>query len=116
MRKALVLLGVLFAFAASAREKPDPVKSRVVIKETRNGAQIVITPRDRLSNMIGPGYESHFKVSVSSGSAAGPVDPNRDGTYVVTITYPDSDDPKVSVSVDGVQLVSDYAPRRKKHR
>ena len=116
MRRACAIFGILmaFAFAALARQKPDPAKSKIVMKQTAHGVQISITPRDRAGNYFGPGYADHFDVKIDSGSATAPVDPNNDGTYVVTITYPKDDPPNVTITCDGVSLVTERPKRKKK--
>jgi|GEM_PF-408978 len=68
--------------------------------------RVLITPQDGFGNLVGPGWENHFRVRVvGPGTAAPPADPDVTGTYAIDISgVPPGTDPEVSIEFDGVTL------------
>jgi hypothetical protein len=66
-------------------------------------AQILITPKDRFGNFVGPGYAGLFKVQVAAPASAGVVaDPSLNGTYVIPISgLTAGADPRVTITYRG---------------
>ncbi len=71
----------------------DPVKSTVVLTGVRTqangarGGQLVVTPRDRFGNRLGPGRPELLPVVGGTGTTIGPVSDNADGSYTVDATW-----------------------------
>jgi hypothetical protein len=108
MRTALFIASIIMAAV-----KPDPAKTKIATKFDTRSVQIVVTLHDRAGNDLGPGYASRIIVSVNGAEPSHPSD-NNDGTYVSAIPYSDDDPPKVTVSVDGVRVVTEWVPHKKK--
>lgn len=71
-----------------------------VQREPRSAnAVIVITPRDKFGNYVGPGYEGGFNVKIDAGTIAGaPTDNGLTGEYTIKVGgLAPGDDPKVSI-------------------
>lgn len=87
-----------------------PTVADSLVELTRNidagTAQILITPQDRFGNLVGPGYENHFRVELTgAGKAAAPVDPAVTGTYAVNVTgLPAEADPRIKIVYQGETL------------
>ena len=76
----------------------DP--SRTEVTATVPG-RVVITPRDRFGNKLGPGRGGGFTVSGGAGTTVtGPVIDNGDGSYTVPVTS-DPDGPSIVVGQPG---------------
>ena len=73
---------------------------------------LTFTPRDRFGNVVllDPARPNLIGVSVQGGATASPVTTLFDGTYSVTISYPSTATPSISVSVLGVPLLKGEAP------
>jgi hypothetical protein len=70
--------------------EPDAKTSRMTIQEMdteeKKGVQIRYTPRNRLGNLLGPGYEHKFRRVTGKKTAAVPVEDLLDGTYLIDLT------------------------------
>ena len=76
----------------------DPSRTDVVVQAP---GRIVITPRDRFGNRIGPGRGDGFTVTGGNGTTVtGPVIDNGDGSYTVPVT-PGPGGPSVVVGQPG---------------
>ncbi len=73
---------------------------------------LTFTPRDRFGNVVllDPARPNLIGVSVQGGATASPVTTLFDGAYSVTISYPSTATPSVSVSVLGVPLLKGETP------
>ena len=86
----------------------DPSRTDV----TATPGRVVITPRDRFGNKIGPGRGDGFIVSGGAGTTVtGPVIDNGDGSYTVPVTS-DPDGPSVVVNQPGRPPVVVSPPRK----
>ncbi|HEX6465490.1 MAG TPA: hypothetical protein VFZ98_13600, partial [Vicinamibacterales bacterium] len=86
---------------------PSAGSSTVTV--TRNpGARtavILVTPRDRFGNYVGPGFEGGFSVSVNGASAGKVSDPDLTGGYAIHLTgLGPNDDPTIKIDYDGQTL------------
>jgi hypothetical protein len=89
--------------------KADPAKSEVATTRAPGGlVKIVVTPRDRFGNYLGPGYASVVKATVEGPGKLRsdvPVDRNQTGTYVFTVAdVPAGQTPAFKIAVDGVEV------------
>jgi peroxiredoxin len=70
--------------------KPDAKTSRMRIQEIdtkkKKGVQIRYTPRNRLGNLLGPGYEQKFKLAMGKRTMDAAVDDLLNGTYLIDLT------------------------------
>ncbi len=64
------------------------------------GGRLVITPRDRYGNRLGPGRSEEMPITGGSGTIPGTVIDNRDGSYTVDVTWDPTatDRPSVFIS------------------
>lgn len=78
---------------------PDANSSLVTVKRDGRDTFIVITPRDKFGNYVGPGFENGFSVKLDAGTVAGPPsDHGLGGDYSIRVTgLNDGDDPKVTI-------------------
>lgn len=87
-----------------------PDANKTVIATTRSGSavRVVVTPRDRFGNYLGPGYASLVRARVRDGGklrSEVPVDRNQTGTYEFTVTdVPSGVIPNIDITVDGVPV------------
>jgi Trypsin-like peptidase domain/von Willebrand factor type A domain len=71
----------------------DPRTTTVAVTETgpvlggRRAATVVITPRDRYGNPLGPGRPEQLPISGAAGTTTGTVIDNGDGSYSVSTTW-----------------------------
>ena len=81
--------------------------SLVTVTRDKDTATILVTPKDRFGNFVGPGYSQFFNLQVAGGGAAKlpPDDPNLKGTYVVKVTgIPAGVDPQVKIGFRDLPL------------
>jgi opacity protein-like surface antigen len=88
--------------------KPDPGATVASLSPGQSSGTwiVVITPKDRFGNYMGPGYSGRLAVSVNGiGTVTAIQDPRETGDYVATITgVPAGTTPVVVVVVDGVPV------------
>ncbi|WP_437621910.1 VWA domain-containing protein [Sorangium sp. So ce1151] len=88
---------------------PDPAFSEIKVTPGQAAGRydLVIIPRDRFGNYVGPGYEDRVKVKLDGGGTAGTAtDANVKGDYVVRLDgIPAGADPVVHISVAEKEIV-----------
>ncbi|HEV7505503.1 MAG TPA: hypothetical protein VGS07_11370 [Thermoanaerobaculia bacterium] len=90
--------------------KPDASATSVVVTPGRGGQAgtytVVVTPKDRFGNYMGPGAPGRISIAVNGvGTVSAISDPKQTGDYVATITgVPAGTVPEVHVTVDEVQV------------
>jgi hypothetical protein len=68
---------------------PTPAATQVQLNwdQGSSTAQVLVTPRDRFGNFVGPGFGSTFVVQVAPPATAGPIgNPGVNGTYTIPVT------------------------------
>lgn len=76
----------------------DPSRTDVTV----TGGTIVVTPRDRFGNLIGPGRSDGFTVtSVPGTTVTGPVVDNGDGSYTFPVATESGSDPGLVIGQPG---------------
>jgi len=88
--------------------KPDPAMTLLTTATNPDGSvRVMVTPRDRFGNYVGPGYASAVRATLrgSGRITKAPVDEDQTGTYVFTVTG-GGKKPVVDVVVDGVRVGS----------
>lgn len=88
----------------------DPASSPTVITSISNpppgmvGQLIVVTPRDKKGEFLGPFREGQVKIEASAGGFTGPVESRLDGSYERTLIYRRDEKPKITITVDDQQV------------
>jgi hypothetical protein len=81
---------------------PTPAGTEVVLNWPADSstAQVLVTPRDRFGNYVGPGFGSTFRVTVAPPATVGPItNPAVNGTYTIPITgIPSGSDPNIRIT------------------
>ena len=88
--------------------KPDPSATNVVVTAVQPPGTftVVVTPKDRFGNYMGPGAPGRIRIAVNGvGTVSAISDPKQTGDYVATITgVPAGTVPDIQVTVDEVQV------------
>lgn len=87
--------------------KADPAATIIDAEQIDGGLwSVIVTPKDRFGNYLGPGYPSRVKVVLNGpGTISAIQDVNETGDYRVTINgVPPGLSPDVTVTVDGVTI------------
>jgi len=86
----------------------DPARTDVTVRPSEpshngNNGILVLTPRDRYGNELGPGRTGDLAVTGSAGTTVtGAVHDNGDGTYAVAVSWnPKQGEPTVSIGQPG---------------
>jgi opacity protein-like surface antigen len=90
--------------------KPDASATNVVVipggRDQAGTFTVVVTPKDRFGNYMGPGAPGRISIAVNGvGTVSAISDPKQTGDYVATITgVPAGTVPDIHVTVDEVQV------------
>ncbi len=80
--------------------RPSAADSAVQVQREPRAttALIVITPRDRFGNYVGPGFENQFHVRVGGATTVPVSDPDLTGAYAIRLTgLAPGDDPRIRI-------------------
>ncbi len=96
-------------FSRHLRLKPTVGNTRVTANVISQGdlktIAVLVTPRDKFNNRLGPGWGNYIQATTNAGSFVGnPVD-NLDGSYKLELRVPQGSDPKINIAVRGEPVV-----------
>ena len=88
---------------------PDPASTQVSAAPLdRGNTSVVVTPRDRFNNHLGPGHAGLIRVTASAGTVGQPSDSRQRGIYSFPLAgVPGGTNPVITVVVDGVKVRED---------
>jgi hypothetical protein len=92
---------------AAVEVKVDPNASDITVTRVDGPLyHVVVVPRDKFGNYVGPGYGSGVSVKLTGGGtvAGPPQDAGDQGNYTTSINVPAGVDPRVTIAVNGYQL------------
>ena len=87
-------------------ERSESVIRISLVDKTADGwiRELIVRPKDRFGNYLGPDYGNQIKVTASPGSVDKAYVDHGDGSYTFRIITPPHSDPIISISVMGERL------------